>query len=332
MKATAIANANIALVKYWGKRNKELMLPCNSSISMTTEGLSAQTTVEFSDDYNEDQLILNGEEIKAGTNDYDEYVGTFMKVVREMTKTETKFEIVSNNNFPTSAGLASSAAGFAALAAAVNKALDMGLNKKELSMLARRGSGSATRSIMGGFVEWKKGRKEDGSDSFAKQLAKEHYWPEFRMIVCVTSEKEKKIKSRAGMAQTVSNCAMYPCWLKSVNDDLKIIRESIKEKNFTKVGQHSQLNCLKMHATMISTSPPIIYWNPTTIKIMQSVLEWNEEIESYFTMDAGPQVKILCLEKDMEEIKKRLHEIEGIENLIETMPGKGVQITNKHLF
>lgn len=333
MKVSAVANANIALVKYWGKRNKELMLPNNGSISMTVDGLNAHTTVEFSEEFSEDQLILNGEEIKPGTDDYDEYVGNFMKVVREISGTNTSVKIVSNNNFPTAAGLASSAAGFAALAVAVSEALGLKLDARQLSMLARRGSGSATRSILGGFVEWKRGGKEDGSDSYGEQIVDENFWPEFRMIICVTSKKEKKIKSRAGMAQTVKTSPMYDAWLETVDEDLKAVREGILKKDFTTVGSVTEANCLKMHATMITTKPSIIYWNAGTMDIIHSVLEWRDSgLECYFTIDAGPQVKIICLEKNVNDIVERLKKFSHLEDVIVTKPGEGVKIVDEHLF
>lgn len=333
MKASAIANANIALVKYWGKRNKELMLPNNGSISMTTEGLCAHTTVEFDEKYTQDQLVLNGNEIKPGTEDYDDYVGKFLSVVRQISGTNLKVKIVSNNNFPTASGLASSAAGFAALAAAVSKALNLPMDAKNLSILARRGSGSATRSVLGGFVEWKRGEKEDGSDSYAEQIVDENFWPEFRMIICVTSKKEKKVKSRAGMAQTVKTSPMYKAWLETVDNDLETVRKAILEKDFTTVGKTAEENCLKMHATMITTKPPIIYWNAGTMEIIHAVMDWRDEgLESYFTIDAGPQVKIMCLEKDVNEIVKRVKQFSHIEDVIITKPGSGVKIVDDHLF
>ena len=333
MKASAIANANIALVKYWGKRNKELMLPYNSSISMTLDGLHTHTTVEFEKEYQNDIFILNGREFVKGTKEYDEYIGLFLNIVRDIGKTNLKAKIVSENNFPTAAGLASSAAGFAALAVAVNKALDLGLDRKNLSILTRRGSGSATRSILSGFVEWRKGEKEDGSDSFGEQIAKPDYWSDFRIIVCITTKEEKKIKSRAGMAQTVLTSPMYKSWLETVEEDLEKVRKGIKEKDFTVVGKTAEENCLKMHATMITTQPPIIYWNKGTIEIIHSVINWrNKGLESYFTIDAGPQVKIICLEKDISEIIERCKKIKGIKDLITTKPGEEAGITEKHLF
>jgi diphosphomevalonate decarboxylase len=330
MKVTAIANANIALVKYWGKRNKELMLPNNGSISMNLDGLNTITTVEFDRKYPEDLVILNGKELKQG-EERDEVIG-HLNLIREMSGVIDKAKVVSNNNFPTAAGLASSASGFAALSLAGSRAAGLNLDKKELSILARRGSGSASRSIEGGFVEWKKGEKEDGSDSYGIQIAPPDHW-DFRMVIAITTKAEKKIKSRAGMAQTVSTCPYYKVWLETVNEDLEKIRKGILERDFTLVGKTAEFNCLKMHATMITTKPAIIYWNPTTMEIIHSVMDWRDQgLECYFTIDAGPQVKIMCMEKDAAEIEKRLKQLPGIESVIICKPGGEARIIEEHLF
>jgi len=332
MKASAVANVNIALVKYWGKRDEKLILPQNSSISMTLDGIFTHTTVEFDEKYKENIFILNKKELKKGTEEYN-YIERFLSRVRETAKTNLRAKIVSENNFPTGAGLASSAAGFAALAVATNKALSLGLTQRELSILARQGSGSATRSIFGGFVKWQKGEKEDGSDSYAQQIVPPGYWPEFKMIICVTSTKEKRIKSRAGMAQSVKTSPYYKAWLENVEDDLEKVEKGILERDFTLVGKVAQENCLKMHALMITTRPSIIYWNAKTLEIIHSVLSWQEKgLESYFTIDAGPQVKILCQEKDVNKVGEKLKDIRSIENIIFTGPGRGARITEKHLF
>ncbi|MBU4298977.1 diphosphomevalonate decarboxylase [Patescibacteria group bacterium] len=364
MKVTAIANANIALVKYWGKRDERRILPQNSSIGLTTDCLSIKTTVDFSPEHKKDILILNDKEFKKGSEEYDEYFESFLNKLRNLAKKNislyrhfnnfirnsyirNKFvirrrtwreapmfvKVVSQSNFPRGAGLASSSAGFAAFAAAANKALGLGFKNKELSILARQGSGSASRSIYDGFVEWKKGERKDGLDSFAEQIVNENYWPDFRMIICLTSKKEKKIKSRTGMAQTVKTSPFYDGWLKTIDDDLKKVRKGIIKRDFSLVGKTAEENCLKMHALMLSTKPPIIYWNSGTIELVHKVIEWRENgLECYFTIDAGPQVKILCLKKDLPEILKRAKKTAGIEDIIVTKPGPGPKIVENHLF
>ncbi len=328
MKATAVANANIALIKYWGKRNKELILPYNSSISMTCDGLWAKTTVDFGD-YKTDTITINDEELKKDEKDILGHI----ERIRKMAGIKEKARIISESNFPVAAGLASSASGLAALTLAATSAAGLRLNEKELSMLARQGSGSASRSILGGFVEWHKGSREDGSDSYAEQIAPKAHWPEFTMIATIVSEAKKKTGSRAGMAQTVATSPYYEGWLKTIDKDLENVRNGIKNKDFSLVGSTTESNALKMHATMMTTKPAIVYWSPATIDVMHHVMAWREEgLEAYFTMDAGPQVKVLCLNKNEKELEKRLHEIEGVKKTIICRPGDGAQIVKEHLF
>ena len=331
MKASSISPINIALVKYWGKRDNDLILPSNSSISMTVNDLFTHTTVDFDDKYTDDIFILNDKEIERSSKEYEKYIGRFLKIVKKSFGIDLGVKIVTKNNFPTSSGLASSASGFSALATAINSALGLGLNKKELSILSRQGSGSSARSIYDGFVEWKKGEKANGSDSYAEQIIDD--WSNFRIVICVTTEKEKKIKSRVGMAQSVSTSSMYDSWLSSIDEDIYIIRKGIVEKDFSVVGRTAEENCLKMHAVMITTKPSIIYWNNVTIDIIQSVLDWRRNgLESYFTIDAGPQVKILCTENNVEKIVENCQNINGIKKIIIVKPGKGSKIVNNHLF
>jgi diphosphomevalonate decarboxylase len=333
MKASAKANSNIALVKYWGKRDSNLILPYNSSISLTLDGLNAHTTVEFNDSYRDDSLVLNDKEIKPGAEEFDEYIAKFMTYLRSIHKGIPAVKIVSQNNFPTAAGLASSAAGFAALAAAVNQALQLNYSDKDLSILARVGSGSASRSIFGGIVEWQRGELENGSDSYAHQLYDESYWPELRVIICVTDSKEKKIKSRAGMSQTVATSPYYANWLGTIENDIENLKVALKEKSIDKLGNVLEANALKMHATMITTTPSIIYWNASTISIMHEIHALRDKgINAYFTMDAGPQVKVVALEKDVVNIVNSLDKLGAIQKIITAKLGKGYEITTEHLF
>ncbi|MDO8634586.1 MAG: diphosphomevalonate decarboxylase [archaeon] len=329
MKATAIANANIALVKYWGKRNEKLILPHNSSISVTLDGLKTTTTVEFSKNFHKDEFKLNGEK-KSGEE--AKKVSGHLALIRKMFRKKEFCRVESQNNFPSSTGLASSSSAFAALTLASVSALGFNPKPKELSIIARQGSGSASRSIFGGFVEWKKGFQAGGSDSYASELYPKEHWPDFRILACIVSEKEKKVKSRAGMKQTVETSPFYRAWLSAVEEDLRKTRKAIKEKNLELLGKTAELNCLKMHATMITTTPSIVYWQDGTLKAMAAVWQMRESgAKAFFTMDAGPQVKIICLEKDTQKIKQRMSE-EGFEKIIESKPGEGAVLSNKHLF
>jgi len=329
MKATATANANIALVKYWGKRSSDPILPQNGSISMTCDGMTTTTTVEFSDKYKEHTVIINDEEFKKDEKDIHGHIDRICK----LAGINKHAKVISESNFPVAAGLASSASGFSALTMAATAAAGLKLNPKELSIITRQGSGSACRSIFGGFVEWYRGQKDDGSDSYAESIADKKHWPEFRMLATIVEVKKKPVSSRGGMAQTVATCPYYKDWLATVDDDLKNVREGIHKKNFIKVAETSEFNCLKMHATMITTKPPIIYWIPATMEIIHAVRQMREdEIQAYFTMDAGPNVKILCLEKDVNEIKKRVSELDGVVDIILCKPGDGAKLVEKHLF
>ncbi|MCX6815914.1 MAG: diphosphomevalonate decarboxylase [Candidatus Aenigmarchaeota archaeon] len=303
-------------------------MPYNSSISMTCDGLHTKTTVEFGK-YENDTILINDEELKKDEKDILGHI----ERIRKMAGITEKAKVISESNFPVAAGLASSASGLAALTLAASKAANLELSEKELTILARQGSGSASRSICEGFAEWHKGSKEDGSDSYAETIAKKDYWPEFRMLACIVSEAKKAVGSRAGMAQTVANCPYYEGWLKTIEDDLKNVRNGILNKDFTLVGSTAEYNALKMHATMMTTKPSIIYWTPATMEVMHNIMRWREEgLESYFTMDAGPQVKILCLEKNMNKIKEKLEELDCIKKTVECRPGAAARLVNDHLF
>jgi diphosphomevalonate decarboxylase len=330
MKATAIANANMALSKYWGKRSTDPILPQNGSISMTLDGAETTTTVEFSENYKEHQVIINDEEFKKDEKDLP---GHLERIMKRAGVEGVHAKVVSNSTIPIAAGLASSAAGFSAVTYAAAEALDLKLSEKELSIMTRMGSGSACRSIAGGFVEWYRGELDDGSDSFAESIVDENYWPEFRIIATIISEKKKAVSSRAGMAQTVETCPFYDAWLEDIKNDLDAIREGIKERNFTKVGEVAEFNAVKMHSTMMTTKPGIFYWIAETMSIIHEIRQMREEgVDVYFTMDAGPNVAVMCLERDVVSVNRRLQSLDGVIKTIISKPGKGAYITDTHLF
>lgn len=329
MKSTAIANANIALVKYWGKRDSKLILPQNGSISVTCDGLSTITTVEFSPEYKQDIILINDDELRKDEKD----VLGHLDRIRTLAGIKEKAKVVSETNFPVAAGLASSASGLAAITLAATKAAGLELKEKELTILTRQGSGSACRSICEGFAEWYKGEKADGTDSFAGTIAAKGDWPEFRMVATILSEKQKPVSSRSGMEQSVANCPYYSLWVSEATKDLEKVRIAIKGKNFENFGQTAELNCLKMHAIMMTTAPPIIYWIPETLEVIHAVRQMREEgIQAYFTIDGGPQVKIMCLEKDLDKINKKLHELPSVKRTIICKPGDGAKVLDKDLF
>jgi diphosphomevalonate decarboxylase len=298
---------------------------------MTLDKLYTTTTVEFSEKYDRTQAIIDTKNVNG--EEYNRIVN-HLEILKQLANKSGFAKVVSKNNFPKKAGLASSASGFAALTLAGTEALGLTLKTRELSILARRGSGSASRSIFGGFAKWMKGETVDGSDSYVESIAKADHWPEISMIVTIVSTKEKKISSRAGMKQTVKTSPLYRAWLDTIDEDLITAEQAIREKQFSNLGLTVEKNALKMHATMHTTSPPIIYWEAESLKLMKEVITLREEdqIDCYFTMDAGPQVKILCLKKDIPLITKRISDLPEVQKLFICHPGEGARLVDEHLF
>jgi diphosphomevalonate decarboxylase len=324
MKFTAISHPNIALIKYWGKADEKLNIPLNNNISITLDKLTTTTTVEFSEKYPKDSLILNKKETANL-----ERVERVLNEIRKMAGIKDKAKIVSENNFPTGAGLASSSSGFSALALAASKAAGLNLDKKELSILARLGSGSACRSIYGGFVEWLAGKKSE--DSYAIQIAKPDYW-DLKILVTIIKEDEKEVGSTKGHSLAKEN-PFLETRLKILDKYLKDVRNGIKEKDFTKVGKAAEFDCISMHATMMTSIPMLLYWTTGTIRVINAVKKMREEgLECYFTIDAGPNVKVLCLPENAKKIESKLREVKGVKNVIENRPGEDARISEDHLF
>jgi diphosphomevalonate decarboxylase len=332
MKVTAIANSNIALVKYWGKRNEELNLPFNNSISFTMDDqLQTVTTVEFDEKLKKDKVILDG--VEANERESARAV-KFLDVIRKMAKIKLNAIVVSKNSFPKSAGLASSASGFAALAAAASKAAGLNLTPRELSMLARIGSGSACRSVFGGAVEWRAGKKRDGSDSYAFQLSPPEDWRDLRNVIAIVSEDEKKVSSMEGMKR-VKNSALFSCRLKTINERLRVIRNAIKTHNFAEMANAIMQESNNLHAVMLDSWPPVSYLSDVSLEIIKKVIELNEsfaEPVAAYTFDAGPNAHIYTTLKHCNEIVKILKDINGVKRIIVCGIGEGIRFSDKHLF
>ncbi len=326
MKATATAHSNLALVKYWGKRNSVLNLPAVGSISITLNDLTTRTTVQFYPGIDGDTLVLNG---VLADKKKEKRIRNFLDLVRNHAKMARFAKVTSENNYPTASGLASSSSGFAALALAATEAAQVSFSKEQLSVLARQGSGSAARSILGGFVEMKVGEKPDGTDSYAVQLADENHWG-INVVIAITAEYEKQISSTDGMKQTALSSPFYSDWISSSKTDLDDMRLAISKKDFQKLGEISEYSCLKMHGLAMSAKPGIVYWNAATISVIHAVRELRlKNIQCYFSIDAGPQVKILCMPHDVEAIGKLLMEIPGVSRLIRTSLGSGAKLIEK---
>lgn len=314
--ATAVAHANIALIKYWGKRDKKLNLPAAGSISLTLDALQTETTVAFNHDLSSDYIELNGRILTENE------AGRIIRFLDMLAGPGRAFASVkSMNNFPTAAGLASSASGFAALTLAAVKALNMHASPEELSRLARRGSGSAARSLFGGFVEMRRGNSDNGQQDYAVPLFDENHW-DLRMLIAVTSDKQKETGSTEGMERTAATSPFYKSWVESQARDLDEMRAAIKYKDFEKVGTLTEHSCFKMHGLALSANPALLYWNSVSVEIIHAVKELRKQgTPAYITMDAGPQVKILCQPEAVPSIRNTLETIKGIKSILECRPG-----------
>lgn len=307
-KGLAFAPTNIAICKYWGKRDRELNLPMTSSLSVSLPDKGALTTISLHDG-KEDQVVLNQTQLDA-ESDFVKRVRAFLDLFRE--KNTWYLNIETNVTIPIAAGLASSACGFASLTLALKDLFDWELNFKELSILARLGSGSAARSFWNGFVEWHAGAQSDGMDSFAEPLP--YQWPELRVGIVTLSDQPKPISSRQAMQQTVDSSTLYHSWPKKVTQDLIIVKQALNKKLFSLFGGAAESNALSMHATMLSSWPPICYFIPETIAAMKKVWDLrNQGLQLYFTQDAGPNLKLLFLEKDKNDITSQFPGTEIIE-------------------
>jgi len=287
-KGSAFAPANIALVKYWGKSNTELNVPMTDSISVSLGSLGAQTTLCVRD-RGDDFVMLDGKEVSSQSSFYQR-VKKYLDLFR--SPLSPFFEVETCSSVPVAAGLASSASGFAALAKALDDLFGWGLDGRELSILARLGSGSACRSVYDGFVWWKRGQSMDGMDSYAEQMNVE--WPSFRIGLLELSTREKAVGSREAMQRTIETSHLYSAWPEQVASDLDDLREGLEHRDIERVGRVAEHNALTMHATMISAWPPVLYWLPESVEILHRVWKAREEgTPVYATMDAGPNVKLL---------------------------------------
>ncbi len=326
-KTTAVACSNIAFVKYWGKWDEALHLPLNSSLSIALSQAMTTTTVAFDPGLAEDEVVIDGQAAQASAR---LRAARHLDRIRQMAGMEQRARVASRNSFPRDAGLASSASGFAALTLAATKEAGLELSTRELSCLARLGSGSAARSIPGGFVEWHAG--QDHESSFAEQIAPPHHWPELRDIVVVLERAPKPVGSTQGMA-LVQTSPYLATRLALVPGRLERARQAILDRDLVALGKVSEEEAIELHLIAMSSRPPLFYWRPTTLALIHRVLAWRSEgLEVYFTLDAGPNVHLLCEEKDAESITAALEEMAEVQQIIVNMPGPGAHLCPEHLF
>lgn len=324
-KATAVAHPNIALVKYWGRIDDNLNLPANPSLSMNLAALRTVTTVEFRPELCSDQVIIDGAPIsgKAARR-----VTTHLDRIRGAAGFETRAQVASRNDFPAGTGLASSASAFAALSTAAAQAAGLSLGEGALSRLARLGSGSACRSVPAGFCLWQ-GKGED--TSHARSVAPPGHWA-LHDVIAIVSREPKAVSSDEGHSLAPTS-PFFRARLQTVPGLLGQTIRAILDRDLNALGPAVERDALAMHAVMMTCEPPLFYWKPATLAVMEAVRAWRVEgLAVYCTLDAGPNVHCLCQEWDAVDVEARLRSLRGVEEVLNSGPGGGARVTADHLF
>lgn len=333
--ATAVAQPNIALVKYWGKRDTRLNIPAGGSLSITLADLHTRTTVTVDPSLKSDELVLNGQpaperlpKVTAVLDALFAHVGRSSSPPSGMTSEPRSFaRVVSANDFPTGAGLASSASGFAALVVAADAAFGLGLPATRLSEFARRGSGSAARSLFGGFVELAAGTRADGSDAVARPLLAADAWP-LTVVIAVTSTSPKTVSSGAGMELSRTTSPFYDSWIDGNSAALAEAHGAIEGRDFARLAAVAEASSYAMHAVMLATRPALMYWNGSSVECLRTIRELRESrgLATFSTVDAGPQVKAVCLPGDAAAVAEALAQVPGVIEVRSTGLGAGARI------
>lgn len=329
MKATAVAPSNIAFIKYWGRKDEILRLPENGSISMNLSNLLTTTTVEFNKNFKEDEVIINNQKEENVGSRAIKHLDRIREIVKINPSASLRAKVVTKNNFPTGTGLSSSASGFAALTIAGTKAAGLNLSEKELSILARQGSGSACRSIPDGFVEWLDG--DTSETSYAVSLYRPKYW-DIVDVVAIVSKNKKEVGTSEGQ-KLASSSPFFPVRLAKIKEKINVIKKYMKQKNFQAFGELVEGEALELHAIMLTSTPSLIYWLPGTLKVMHAVKRWRwEGLEVFFTVNTGQDIHLLCQKKDVARVVKKLEEISDVQKTIINYPSKGAQTISDDLF
>lgn len=317
MKATALAHPNIAFIKYWGNLDESLHLPANGSISMCLDGLTTQTSVSFDPSLAQDHLTLDGQTMHGEAL---ARVSGFLDHVRRLAGMNIYAQVTSENNFPSGAGIASSASAFAALALAATVALGLDLTKPALSSLARLGSGSACRSIPGGFVEWLPGSCHE--NSYAIPIAPPDHW-DLVDCIAIVDRSHKRTGSAQGMALAHTS-PLQAERVRTASERLDRCRQAILEHDFDAFADVVELDSDLMHAVMRTSNPPLDYMQPATHRILAEVKDWRKQGHCVCsTVDAGPNVHILCLADEQEFVQRSLLSLPGVNEVLTAKPGNG---------
>ncbi len=328
-KTTIRAGSNIAFIKYWGVDDPVINLPQTSSVSMTLADAHTTTTVEWlppselgRDDITVDGRVLAGE---AGAR-----LVRHLDRIRTLADVRQRARVVSCNNFPMASGIASSAGGFAALTVAATRALELDLTPTRLSALARLGSGSASRSVFGGYVLWERGH--DDATSVARQLYPPEYWA-LVDLVAVVSHAEKAVSS-AGGHRVAATSPLNQGRVDHIAHLLPIVLTAIDARDFATLGEAVEWDALAMHGVMMTGSPSLIYWQPGTLEIIQAVRQWRSQdgLAAYFTIDAGPNVHILCHAVDAASVQSKLSGLPSVQEVLVSRPGPAPIVLADHLF
>lgn len=316
MRASAIAQPNIALVKYWGKRDMTRNLPAVGSISITLADLHTKMSIGFDNALSADRLFVNGTENEAMLSRVSHCLDSVAGPDRDFA------DIVSESNFPIAAGLASSASAFAALVVAADAASGQNNTRAQLASLAGRASGSAARSVLGGFVEL---RNAD-QDVAVSSLCDSEDWP-LQVVVAITASNPKAVGSTEAMELSRKTSPFYDRWVDQQEADLDEARSAIAGRDFARLAAVAEHNCLKMHSVMWGSRPPMVYWNSTTLSCMEAIRELQAEgIPVFFTIDAGPQLKAICEPEVADEVRRKLVAVPGVEKVMATGLGAGAKV------
>ena len=316
--ATARAPANIAFIKYWGNHHHRLRLPANSSLSMNLDCLHATTSVGWSADCRADSLTINGQPANGIAA---RRVSRHLQLLRDRFGTAMFARVQSANNFPMGTGIASSAAAFAALTLAATAALGEELSERELSTLARCGSGSASRSIPSGYVEWQ--AADSHELSYAQTFVAADYW-ELVDLIAVVSRAHKRVGSSAGH-ETADTSILQKARVEKAPQRLHAVKNAILQRDFERFAQVVEEDSNLMHAVMMTSCPPLFYWQPTSLAVMNAVRQWRERdgIQVCYTLDAGPNVHCICAKKDADIVKARLAELSDDIEIMSASAGGG---------
>jgi diphosphomevalonate decarboxylase len=314
----AVANANVALVKYWGRAPGPGHQPASTSLSLTLDGLSSTARVA---------------ELPQGTTDRVGWVppgpvadlGRFVAHARAQLGIGRPLDVLVTSNFPVAAGLASSASAYAALTTALATLAADHPSADRLAALARHGSGSACRSMLGGFVQWR-----PGDDAGAvTQIAPPEHWP-LAVLVAVTDPGTKRVPSREGMRRTRATSPFFDAWLTASTADLAAVREAVSSRDLPGLGEAAERNALRMHATALAADPPLLYWEAATLSVIREVWRLREDgVPAFFTIDAGPQVKVLCEPGDAQRVERALAGVPGVLRILRSHPGGAPRILPK---